>query len=205
MEFEVWYIYVGTVLLLMNTPGPSQLLTLSNSLSSGFPGAAMTAAGDLTANIIQMLLATAGLAYLIQSNEELITLIKWVGVAYLLWMGILSWVRQKPLRVHSQKHNERRSRLSLYLQGFIVSAVNPKAVIFFAALFPQFINSSHAVVPQFVVLSATYLILDGLFLMTYALLASKLAKWLTQDHVFLRRAPGALLIIVALGLAMKTV
>ncbi|WP_409524483.1 LysE family translocator [Nitrincola sp. MINF-07-Sa-05] len=205
MDFEIWYIYVGTVLLLMSTPGPSQLLILSNSLSSGFSGAAMTAAGDLTANLIQMIVATAGLAYLIQSNEELITIIKWVGVAYLLCMGTMSFVRQKPLRVESQTHDERRSRSSLYWQGFIVSAVNPKAVMFFAALFPQFIDSSGAVVPQFAVLSATYLMLDGMFLMTYAILAAKLAQWLTQDSVWLRRTPGALLIAVALGLAMKGV
>lgn len=205
MTVETWLLYVGAVLLLMSTPGPSQLLILSNSLSSGFSRSTMTAAGDLTANLIQMVVATAGLAYLIQSNESLIILIKWAGVAYLLYMGTMSVVRAKPLHIQTEGQGERRSRSSLYWQGFVVSAVNPKAVIFFAALFPQFIDSASPVVPQFAVLSATYLMLDGLFLMTYALLASGLALWLTRDSVMLRRAPGLLLIAVALALAVRTV
>lgn len=189
----------------MSTPGPSQLLILSNSLSSGFPRSAFTAAGDLTANLIQMVVATAGLAYLIQSNENLITTIKWVGVVYLLYMGFISFIHQKPPNIHSEEVKGIRSSSSLYFQGFIVSALNPKAVIFFAALFPQFIDSSRPVVTQFSILSATYLMLDGMFLLTYALLACRLSKWLKSDSPLIRRGPGLLLIAVAVGLAMKTV
>ncbi len=205
MDLETWYLYVSTVLILMSTPGPSQLLILSNSLSSGFPRSAFTAAGDLTANLIQMVVATAGLAYLIQSNENLITTIKWVGVVYLLYMGFISFIHQKPPNIHSEEVKGIRSSSSLYFQGFIVSALNPKAVIFFAALFPQFIDSSRPVVTQFSILSATYLMLDGMFLLTYALLACRLSKWLKSDSPLIRRGPGLLLIAVAVGLAMKTV
>lgn len=202
---ETWSLFVGTVLLLMSTPGPSQLLILSNTLSSGFPRSTMTAAGDLTANLIQMMVATAGLAFLIKNNAGLIITIKWVGVVYLFYLGTIALIRQTSLQINPHRPKEIRSKSSLYLQGFMVSAINPKAVIFFAAFFPQFIDSSDPVIPQFVALSATYLILDGLFLLTYALLASRLAEWLTTDHVLLRKGPGALLIAVALGLAMKTV
>ncbi|WP_339782834.1 LysE family translocator [uncultured Marinobacter sp.] len=205
MELEIWYLYVGTVLILMSTPGPSQLLILSNSLSSGFPRSAYTAAGDLTANLIQMIIATVGLAYLIHSNENLITTIKWIGVGYLLYMGLISVYRKAPPSLEVKGEKRVRSSSSLYFQGFIVSALNPKAVIFFAALFPQFIDSTRSVVPQFCILSATYLLLDGLFLMTYAILASRLSNWLSRDNPLLRLGPGFLLIAVAVGLAMKTV
>lgn len=205
MDFETWYLYVGTVLILMSTPGPSQLLILSNSLSSGVLRSAFTAAGDLTANLIQMIAATAGLAYLIRSNENLITTIKYVGVVYLLYMGLTAFFKQKPPSIQLEGVRDVRSGSSLYFQGFIVSALNPKAVIFFAALFPQFIDSSRPAVPQFFTLSATYLVLDGLFLMTYAILACRLSNWLTNDSALLRRGPGLLLIAVAVGLAMKTV
>ncbi|TGG91749.1 LysE family translocator [Natronospirillum operosum] len=205
MNFETWTLFVGAVILLMSTPGPSHLLILSNSLSSGFRRSLMTAAGDLTANLIQMIVATAGLAFLIQTNEELITIIKWVGVTYLIIMGVMALLRPKPLRVQADSDAPLRSKSSLFLQGFIVSAVNPKAVIFFAALFPQFLTSSSPVLPQFAALSATYLILDGLFLTAYAFLASKLAQWLATDNAILKRAPGALLIAVALALAVRTV
>jgi len=205
LDLETWYLYVGTVLILMSTPGPSQLLILSNSLSSGFPRSAFTAVGDLSANLLQMIVATVGLAYLIQSNESLITTIKWVGVAYLLYMGLISVYKKTPPNLGVASEKRIRSSSSLYFQGFIVSALNPKAVIFFAALFPQFIDSSRSVVPQFCILSATYLMLDGMFLMTYAILASRLSNWLSGDHPLLRRGPGLLLIAVAVGLAMKTV
>lgn len=77
MNFETWVLYVVTVLVLMSTPGPSQLLILSNSLSSGFSRSLLTAAGDLTANLIQMTVATLGAAYLIRANEELIVTVQW--------------------------------------------------------------------------------------------------------------------------------
>lgn len=99
MTMETWSLFVGTVLLLMSTPGPSQLLILSNTLSSGFPRSTMTAAGDLTANLIQMLVATAGLAYLIKNNEGLIITIKWVGVVYLLCLGTMALIRQTSLQI----------------------------------------------------------------------------------------------------------
>lgn len=204
MSFETWSLYVGTVLILMSTPGPSQLLILSNSLSSGFPRSAYTAAGDLSANLIQMIVATTGLTVLIESNPQLLTVIKWVGVAYLLYAGTRSLLKNSGLTIENTRQS--RSRQSLYLQGFIVSAVNPKAVVFFAALFPQFINSGQPMAPQFAALCATYLLMDGMFLMSYAILATKLVLWLrSSSSQVLNRAPGILLIAVALGLAMKTV
>tara|TARA_R110000772_G_scaffold255043_1_gene371095 strand:+ start:567 stop:1025 length:459 start_codon:yes stop_codon:yes gene_type:complete len=152
-----------------------------------------------------MIIATVGLAYLIHSNENLITTIKWIGVGYLLYMGLISVYRKAPPSLEVKGEKRVRSSSSLYFQGFIVSALNPKAVIFFAALFPQFIDSTRSVVPQFCILSATYLLLDGLFLMTYAILASRLSNWLSRDNPLLRLGPGFLLIAVAVGLAMKTV
>lgn len=203
-SFDIWILYVGTVLVLMSTPGPSQLLILSNSLSSGFPRSAFTAAGDLSANLIQMIVAMTGLAALLEMNPQLLTVIKWTGVAYLLYSGFTSLFKDSGLSINTEANP--RSRKALYFQGFIVSAVNPKAVIFFAALFPQFIDSSDAVVPQFIVLSSTYLLMDGAFLLGYATLAIKLADWLKRNESPLfHRMPGALLIAVALGLALKTV
>ena len=87
MPFEVWTLYVATVLAMMITPGPSQLLMLSNSGVHGFRRATATAAGDLTANALQMLAAGLGLAAVIAASGAALTLIKWAGVAYLIWLG----------------------------------------------------------------------------------------------------------------------
>lgn len=188
----------------MSTPGPSQLLILSSSLSSGFPRSVYTAAGDLSANLVQMIVAVTGLATLLETNPQLLTAIKWVGVGYLLYSGVITMLKNDGVSINTSANP--RSRKALFFQGFIVSAVNPKAVIFFAALFPQFINGGETLVPQFLVLSLTYLLLDGTFLLGYAVLASKLTDWLKRNEIpIYHRAPGVLLIVVALGLAMKRI
>ncbi|MBW5799582.1 LysE family translocator [Halomonas elongata] len=204
MTIDTWYLYIGTVLLLMSTPGPSQLLMLANSLSSGLPRSTMTAVGDLTANLLQMLVAISGLAYLIESHEKAVSVIQWCGVSVLLYLGIRSLIERRPLHVQGAHEEQRRSGRALYVQGFFVSAVNPKAVVFFAALFPQFIDPAGGVGLQFAILSSTYLLLDGLFLMAYAVLAVRLAGWVaSHDGMMLRCGPGVLLIVVAVGLAVK--
>ncbi|MDR5860575.1 LysE family translocator [Halomonas eurihalina] len=204
MTIDTWYLYIGTVLLLMSTPGPSQLLMLANSLSSGLPRSAMTAAGDLTANLLQMLVAISGLSYLIESHEKAVVVIQWFGVSILLYLGTRSLIERRPLHVQGAHEEKRKSGRALYVQGFFVSVVNPKAVVFFAALFPQFIDPAGGVGLQFAILSSTYLLLDGLFLMAYAVLAVRLAGWVaSHDGMMLRCGPGVLLSVVAVGLAVK--
>ncbi len=88
MTLEIWTIYVGTVLALMSTPGPSQLLMLSNSAAHGFTRSLSTAAGDLTANALQMLAAGFGLAAILTASANALTVIKWAGVIYLIWLGV---------------------------------------------------------------------------------------------------------------------
>lgn len=205
MNLETWYLYIMTVLILMSTPGPSQLLILSNSLSSGFSRSLFTAAGDLTANLIQMTIATMGAAYLIKSNENLITTIQWLGICYLVIAGILSIKKARAATLSRADAEKNRSNFSLYAQGFLVSAVNPKAVVFFAALFPQFIDPSVSVVPQFSTMSLTYLVMDGLFLSCYALLATLISNWIaSHSGAVMKYSPGAILILVAIGLAFKS-
>ena len=169
MPIETWTIYLLAVLALMSTPGPSQLLMLSNSSVHGFRRSLATAAGDLSANALQMLAAGLGLAAIIAASATALSVIKWAGVAYLIWLGIRMIRRAKPDDPRQQPHREKVSLGSLWLQGFLTSAANPKAVVFFAALFPQFIAVDAAFWPQFLILSATYIVMDGLFLSTYGL------------------------------------
>ena len=165
MTLETWLFYVAAVAAMMSTPGPSQLLMLSNSLAHGFRRSLSTAAGDLTANFFQMLLAGLGLAALIATFENALTVIKWAGVLYLLYLGT-----RMLLGKNGGGEREAANRASLrrlWLQGFVTSASNPKAVVFFAALFPQFISGDAPFWPQFAILSATYIAMDGFMLTLY--------------------------------------
>lgn len=204
MSFDIWALYVTTVFLFMLTPGPSHLLMLSNSMMHGFRPSIATAIGDLTANALQMLAAGLGLAALIVASQHALTVIKWAGVAYLLWMGIRMWrtAGKEPLSMRSQVSTSPRK---LWLQGFVTSAANPKAVVFFAALFPQFITADQPFVLQLFVLSATYIVIDGTFLLSYGASAGWLAARLKgKARVAIGRIGGAFLIGAAILLGLKS-
>ncbi len=202
MSFDIWITYVATVLLLMSTPGPSQLLMLSNSAANGLGRGLFTAAGDLTANLLQMLAAGLGLAALIATSGSALAVIKWLGVAYLVFLGIRSIMMAKRTAATDAV---RASRKALWMQGFITSAANPKAVVFFAALFPLFIDGALPFWSQFAILSVTYLTIDGLFLTAYGASASWLAKRLQGTaRIWLDRAGGGFMILAAVLLGLKS-
>jgi len=196
MNIEIWLMYLGAVFAFMCTPGPSHILMLSNSLGNGFKKSTATAMGDLSANFLQMLAASAGLASILRASQEYFVVVKWAGVIYLAYLGIkLCCSRYSNIESASS-----RSTSSLYWQGFI------KAVIFFAALFPQFISASEPLVFQFAVLSATYLVIDGLFLCFYGKFADFFANK-SRSHIgkYLNKISGTLFISAAILLGLKDV
>ncbi|MEM8631482.1 MAG: LysE family translocator [Pseudomonadota bacterium] len=206
MTLETWTLYVATVLALMSTPGPSQLLMLSNSATHGFGRALATAAGDLSANALQMLAAGLGLAALIAASGAALTVIKWAGVAYLVWLGLRMIRRAKRDDPDLPARGPRASLRSLWMQGFLTSAANPKAVVFFAALFPQFLAAESAFWTQFLILSFTYIALDGLFLSTYGFSASWIARrFKGTARLWTERIGGGFMIVAAILLGLRSV
>ena len=203
MTVDTWLLYVGTVLVFMSTPGPSHLLMLSVSMSNGFHRSLATAAGDLTANAIQILLAGLGLAAVVTASRYGFTIIKWAGISYLVWIGmrkILASFRGKS----SSPDAPMISLRHLWLRGFVTSAANPKAVAFFAALFPQFLNPQQSLAPQIAILGATYIVIDGCFLASYGKGASWIAKKLQSRHkAWVERAAGASLVSAAVLLGLR--
>lgn len=188
----------------MSTAGPSHLLMISVSMSNGFRRSLATAAGDLSANAIQILLAGFGLAAIVMSSRYGFAIVKWVGVMYLVWIGcrtiFVSFRNQgKPQAVPIA------SLRSLWLRGFITSAANPKAVVFFAALFPQFIDPQQPVLAQILLLGSTYIIVDGLFLATYGKGASWIAEKISdQFKNWIERVSGLGLIVTAILLGLRS-
>lgn len=205
MSLEVWTVYVAAVLVLMSTPGPSQLLMLSNSATNGFRRSLATAAGDLTANAMQMLAVGVGLAAALTTSAHALLVIKWLGVAYLIWLGMR--MMRKAGQAAVAAHEPARSSLgSLWWQGFVTSASNPKAIVFFAALFPQFIDAEEPFGLQFAILSITYIVLDGLFLSAYGIGAHWLAsRFRGAARAWVERLAGGLVIGAAVMVGLKTI
>jgi threonine/homoserine/homoserine lactone efflux protein len=148
----------------------------------GAKGTLPTVAGDLSANILQMLAAAFGLGAVITRSATAFTVIKWGGVAYIAWMGF-SQLRNARKGIDQGSDDTPRGLWLRYSQGFVTSASNPKAIVFFAALFPQFIDPSTTASPialQILVLGSIFLLIDGISVLLYAATAGRLATWLSQ-------------------------
>jgi threonine/homoserine/homoserine lactone efflux protein len=204
MPVEIWTMYVLTVLALMSTPGPSHLLMLSNSMAHGFKRSLATVAGDLMANLLQMLAAGLGLAALLQVAGDALLIIKSLGVAYLIWLG-LRMIQKAGTRSMASSEVTQISLGKLWLQGFITSSTNPRAIVFFAALFPQFISADRPFWTQFAVLSLTYIVMDGVFLSAYGIGADWIAgRFSDSARATIERAGGGLMLAAAVLLGLKT-
>ena len=205
MNLDTWVFYVLTVLVLMSTPGPSHLLMLSNSAAFGFRNSTATAFGDLSANALQMLAAALGLGVIISSWDAALSLVKWCGVAYLVWIAAGMIRNARPIDVGGEAATRKVSIKSLYLQGFITSASNPKAIFFFSALFPQFISYDGNLWTQFTALSMTYIAIDGFFLALYGIGAHWIVLRLKREStIWVGRAGGGLMLVAAILLGLKS-
>ena len=203
MDLTLWISFIGTVLILALTPGPSVLLVTANSMKYGAKKTTGTILGDLSANLLQIILASAGLASIVNSSGELFQLIKWFGVAYLIYTGIRKIITLPKIELN-KSYSKNRSFFNLYTEGFLMSAANPKAIFFFAALFPLFINESLPFIQQIIILAVTFLILDGLSLLIYTHFTTKLKDYLenTEKVHLQNKIVGSLLILSGLMLSL---
>ena len=204
MSLETWFYYILTMLVLTSTPGPSVLFSVSNSLNGGIKKAFFGALGGTTAITGIMTLSFTGMGVVIMASEYLFNIIKWVGVAYLIYLGI-SAILAKDNSYHlSKKGKEKKqSYLATYWSGFMVGASNPKAILFFTALFPQFINPAASLWEQYLILSTTFIFFEMAWLMIYAYFSSKVLPWLQVKGraKLVNRITGSLFIGAGLILA----
>lgn len=205
MPMETYLIYLAAVAVFFATPpDTSQLLIISNSVRHGLGRSAYTIAGDLTANALQMTGAAFGLAAIIATSANAFILIKWLGVAYLVWIGVqLILSKDQPDDVAA---NASGQSFRLFRQGFATSMANPFAVVFFGALFPQFIDPTMPVLPQLLILGITYLLVDGVILLVWGWLGVRAATALKRfSFGLVNKVCGALMIGAAALLASKDV
>ena len=204
MDLTLWLSFVGTVLILGLTPGPSVLLATAYSLKYGPRKTMGTILGDLSANLLQIILASAGLASIVMASGEVFQAIKWLGVAYLIFLGIKKFFSSSSLSLKDDNQKP-RTFFQLYSEGFLMSAANPKAIVFFAALFPVFIVSDHPLILQIAILAITFLSIDCISLLLYSYFASILRKALENRQMvrLQNRIVGVLMILS--GIFLSTV
>jgi len=181
MEFQIWLYYLLAILVLTATPGPSTLMCLSKSVNSGFRASVFSALGSLTAILIILTLSFTSLGIIIASSELIFNIVKYIGAIYLIYLGYKAFTsKEDSYKLNKSLQNSKVSYRSSFISGFIVGASNPKAIIFFTALFPQFINTNNSLLAQYIIFASTFAILELSFLLIYAYLGAKSSNWLSQ-------------------------
>jgi homoserine/homoserine lactone efflux protein len=172
MSSGTFFTYVATVALVVFTPGPSTMLAAATASQHSLRAVALLIAGDLSANLLQMTLATAGVTALV-TRTGLLQLLKWAGVAYLAWLA-LHRLRQPPATQITG--TEPPAYANLWARGFFTSLANPKALLFFAALFPPFLDPSRPLAVQVGILALAWIAIDGTSCLIYATVAGQLVR-----------------------------
>ena len=191
-----YFLFLQIILFLFITPGTPRIVIVSYSMSYGIKKCIWTALGDITANFIQATLIIFVIGSFFSDNRELLNILKWIGVIYLLYLAF-DLYKSAPKNINT-KNISSKSIFSCFRDGFIVAGTSPKAWMFFPFVFPQFIDFNSNYVVQFTILITTYVILDFLSLIGYALLAQKLIKWIKANPNTINTISACVIVLIAL-------
>lgn len=203
MPFDLWLTFAAASIALLLIPGPTVLLVLSYALSKGHSVAVASAAGVALGDLIAMTASLLGLGALVLASATLFTALKWVGAAYLIYLGI-KLVRSAPTSGLQLPATDSITASRVFGHTAAVTALNPKSIAFFIAFVPQFIQPNTPLVPQFAILITTFVTLAALNAFAYALAADRLRRVIAQPNIitWITRAGGGALI--AMGILTAT-
>lgn len=173
MSLHVWLGFLLAAILIAVTPGPGAVASMSTGMRHGYWSALALILGLQTAILLHLSIVAIGLGALLAASETAFGLVKLVGAAYLVWLGVQKW-RAPPLSELAPLPAGQRK--SLFLQGLLVNLTNPKAIVFIGALVPSFIDGSVALLPQYLVIALTLCLTDLLVMSAYALAAARLGE-----------------------------
>jgi len=199
MPFDLWLTFAAASLALLLIPGPTVLLVLSYALSKGRSVAVASAAGVALGDLIAMTASLMGLGALVLASAALFTALKWIGAAYLIYMGV-KLIRSAPVGGLELPQADTITASRVFGHTAAVTALNPKSIAFFIAFVPQFIQPQAALLPQFTILIATFVTLAALNALAYALAADRLRSIIARPAIitWITRAGGAALITMGI-------
>ena len=195
-----FFIFLQIILLLFISPGLPRVVIVSHSLNYGLKRSIWTALGDVSANICQGILVVFIIGSLLKDNPQALNTMKWLGILYIVYLAYDTYTSK--LSSIKSKSKKLKSRFSFYIDGFLVAALSPKAIIFFGTIFTSFIDFNSNYYVQFIILMSTYVTLDFITLMIYGLAAEKISLWLKSNPKTLNTITACVLIIIALYIAV---
>ena len=195
-----YFLYLQIILFLFITPGTPRIVIISYSMNYGVQKCIWTALGDVTANIFQATLVIFFIGSFISDHPLFLSTFKWIGVIYISYLAYDIY-KSKTKNINSNEILE-KNFFSFFKDGFLVAGTSPKAWMFFPFIFPQFIDFSSNYIIQFLILITTYVVLDFLSLVAYAMLANKLVVWLKANPKLINTISACVLITIAIIIAI---
>ena len=196
-----YFLFLQIILFLFITPGTPRIVIISYSINYGVQKCIWTALGDISANFIQATLVIFVIGSFISDHPLFLNIFKWIGIIYLIYLAFDIY-KSRPKDIKSSQISE-KNFFSFFKDGFVVAGTSPKAWMFFPFIFPQFIDFNSNYVAQFLILITTYVLLDFLSLIGYAILANKLVVWLKTNPKVINTISACVLIVIAIIIAVS--
>lgn len=201
MSLELYLAFVAASALLILTPGPMVAFVVGTTLSRGLRHGLIAVAGSMVASAIQLGVVAVGLAAILNAAGEAFFWLKWIGAAYLVYLGIRA-LRQPPEDLDAVAGAAAYSVRRTFVEAFFVNLTNPKGLLFHGAFLPLFISPAAPVGPQLLLLSVTFLVIGGSLDSIWALTASRTRPFLARAGRWRNRVTGGVLLTAAAGLAL---
>ncbi len=192
-------LFLQIIIFMFITPGTPRIVIISYSMNYGVQKCVWTALGDVTANIIQATLVIFVIGSFLSDNPTILNTLKWLGIAYLTYLAYDIY-KSRPKDINTKDISD-KSFFSFYKDGFLVAGTSPKAWMFFPFIFPQFIDFNSNYIVQFIILITTYVVLDFLSLVGYAVLANKLIVWIKANPKIINTISACVIILIAIIIA----
>lgn len=204
MDLQIWLAFVAASTALLLIPGPTVLLVLSYAISQGRRVALATVAGVAMGDLIAMSVSLAGLGALVLASATLFTVLKWIGAAYLIYLGFKLFRSASTASLGDIDALPQASATSVFAHATTVTALNPKSIVFFIAFVPQFITADAPLLPQFTILVTTFVGLAAFNALVFALLAGKLRAKIARPSVLAWFSRCGGLALMTTGVATAT-
>jgi len=202
MELSTWITYLAATIVLSLSPGPGVFSSVSSGMHHGFRLGVWNGIGMQFANLFIAIGVSLGLGALLLASETLFTIVKWLGVAYLIYLGIATW--RAPAKTFEEDKTDTGTTVrEVFMHGFFVNATNPKGIIFFAAILPQFVDVAHPQLPQYAILAGTTFAVDVVVMAGYTALAARVLKLMRDPRRirWVNRTIGGLFVAAGVALA----
>lgn len=203
MTIQTWALFCATEAVLSFIPGPAVLYVVSSAIAHGSRAGIVASLSILAANAVYFVLSAMGLGALLIASRPVFIGIKWVGAAYLVYLGLRMLLSRNPEAPESHSEPKRAHHAGVFWNGFVTQISNPKAIIFFAALLPQFINPDQSAARQIAILGCSSVVVEFIVLTVYVAACRAAGRWVTTPRfsAWLVRIAGVLLITAGAKLA----